>query len=98
MPSIDQLIVWIVVGLIGGSLAGRIIKWDRRGFGGLGNLGLGLIGAVVGGLLFRAFGWLPSLDKIAVSLRDIVAALVGSLIVLVVLWIWKRVNRSSSAA
>lgn len=39
-------------------------------------------------------GLLPGLDKIAISLRDIVAAVVGSLIVLVVLWIWKHPTRS----
>ncbi|HUL89541.1 MAG TPA: GlsB/YeaQ/YmgE family stress response membrane protein [Pseudolabrys sp.] len=90
MPSVDQLIVWIVVGLIGGGLAGLLITWDRQGFGVFRNLGLGLAGALVGGLVFRVFGLLPGLDKIAISLRDIVAAVVGSLIVLVVLWIWKR--------
>jgi uncharacterized membrane protein YeaQ/YmgE (transglycosylase-associated protein family) len=95
MPSIDQLIVWIVVGLIGGGLAGLLITWDREGFGLIRNLGLGLAGAFVGGLMFRIFGLFPGLDKIAISLRDIVAAVVGSLIVLLVLWIWKR---SSSSA
>jgi hypothetical protein len=30
MPSLDQLIVWVIVGLLGGSLAGLIIKWDAR--------------------------------------------------------------------
>jgi uncharacterized membrane protein YeaQ/YmgE (transglycosylase-associated protein family) len=90
MPSIDQLIVWAVVGLIGGGLASRIITWDREGYGWFRNLGLGLAGALIGGLLFRLFGWFPNLDKIAVSLRDIVAAVVGSLIVLLALWIWKR--------
>jgi uncharacterized membrane protein YeaQ/YmgE (transglycosylase-associated protein family) len=95
MPSIDQLIVWIVVGLIGGGLAGRLITWEREGFGQIRNLGLGLAGALVGGLMFRIFGLLPGLDKIAISLRDIVAAVVGSLIVLLVLWMWKR---SSSSA
>ena len=90
MPSIDQIIVWIVVGLLGGSLAGLIMTWDREGFGLLRNLGLGLAGALVGGLLFRLFGLLPGLDKIAISLRDTVAALVGSLIVLTARWFWRR--------
>jgi len=90
MPSLDQFIVWIVVGLVGGGLVGALVTWERGGFGLLRNLGLGLAGAVVGGLLFRMFGWLPSLDKVAVSLRDIVAAVVGSLIVLTTLWLWRR--------
>jgi uncharacterized membrane protein YeaQ/YmgE (transglycosylase-associated protein family) len=95
MPSVDQVIVWIVVGLIGGELAGRVVTWDREGFGRFRNLGLGLAGALIGGMLFRAFGLLPALDKIAVSLRDIVAAIVGSLIVLVAVWLWKRSNSSA---
>ena len=94
MPSLYQLIVWIVVGLLGGSLAGLLITWEREGFGFLRNLGVGLAGAHVGGFLFRAFGIFPDLDKIAVSLRDIVAALVGSLLVLAALWLWRRSKAS----
>jgi uncharacterized membrane protein YeaQ/YmgE (transglycosylase-associated protein family) len=94
MPSVDQLIVWVVVGLLGGSLAGLLITWEREGFGLLRNLGVGLVGALVGGLLFRAFGILPGLDKIAISLRDVVAALVGSLLVLAALWLWRKSRTS----
>jgi uncharacterized membrane protein YeaQ/YmgE (transglycosylase-associated protein family) len=90
MPSIDQVIVWIIVGLLGGSLAGLIINWDRKGFGLLRNLGLGLVGALLGGLLFRLFDLWPALDKISISLRDVVAAVAGSLIVLAGLWLWRR--------
>jgi uncharacterized membrane protein YeaQ/YmgE (transglycosylase-associated protein family) len=85
-----QSIVWIVIGLLGGTLAGRIAKGERGGFGVWRNLGLGLVGAVLGGWLFQVFDLLPSLDRIAVSLRDIVAAVAGSLIVLVLLWAWTR--------
>jgi len=94
MPSIDQVIVWLVVGLLGGSLAGLIITWDRKGFGFLRNLAVGLAGALVGGLLFRMLGLLPQLDRFAISLRDVVAAVVGSLLVLTGLWFWQRYKRS----
>ena len=90
MPTAVQLIVWIVVGLLAGSLTSRLVTWDRVGFGRWRNLGLGLIGALVGGLLFRLFGWWPNLDLISVSLRDIVAAVLGSLIVLGALWLYQR--------
>jgi uncharacterized membrane protein YeaQ/YmgE (transglycosylase-associated protein family) len=93
MPSIDQVIVWVVVGLIGGSLTGLLITRDRKGFGLIRNLCVGLVGALVGGFLFRMFRLLPGLDKVAISLRDIVAALVGSLLVLVALWLWQRARR-----
>ncbi len=90
MISVDQLFVWIVVGLIAGGLVSRVITWDRVGFGHLRNLGLGLAGGLVGGLLFRLSGWLPALDGFSVSLRAIVAAVVGSLVVLAALWLWRR--------
>jgi uncharacterized membrane protein YeaQ/YmgE (transglycosylase-associated protein family) len=88
MPSFAQVIVWIVIGLIGGALAGRLVTWDHEGFGRWRNLVLGLAGALVGGLLFRMLGLFPELDKYAVSLRDVVAAVAGSLIVLAGLWLW----------
>ena len=56
MPSLAQMIVWIVVGLIGGGLASRLITWDREGFGTFRNLGLGLVGALIGGSSFRCSG------------------------------------------
>jgi uncharacterized membrane protein YeaQ/YmgE (transglycosylase-associated protein family) len=93
MPTLTQVVVWVIVGLIGGSLAGLLVTWKRRGFGFLRNLGMGLIGAFVGGLLFRLFGLFPRLDGIVISLRDILAACAGSLLVLVALWIWERSKR-----
>jgi uncharacterized membrane protein YeaQ/YmgE (transglycosylase-associated protein family) len=95
MPSVDQFIVWLVVGILGGSLAGLVITWERAGFGHLRNLGLGLSGAVVGGLIFRLFGLFPRLDRISISLRDIVAAFLGSLILLAALWLWQRFKQSA---
>jgi uncharacterized membrane protein YeaQ/YmgE (transglycosylase-associated protein family) len=93
MPSLAQMIVWIVVGLIGGGLASRLITWDREGFGTFRNLGLGLVGALIGGFLFRLFNLFPRLDKVSVSLRDIVAAVVGSLILLAAIWLFRRYEK-----
>jgi uncharacterized membrane protein YeaQ/YmgE (transglycosylase-associated protein family) len=95
MPSVDQFIVWIIVGLLGGSLTGLIIRRERKGFGILRNLGLGLVGALVGGLLFRVLGLFPRLANVAISLRDVVAAFVGSLLVLTAMWLWQRWKGSS---
>ena len=94
MSSINHIVVWIIIGLLGGSLAGLIITRERKGFGILRNLGVGLVGALVGGLVFRLFGIFPGLDKIAISLRDVVAALIGSLLVLALIWLWQRFQKS----
>jgi len=67
----------------------------RAGLGRWTGLGVGLVGALIGGLIFRLFGIWPGLDSIALSLRDIVAAFIGSLIFLLLLWI-VRTNRSGS--
>jgi len=88
--SLYEIAVWLIIGLIGGTLAGLIVKGDKRGFGLPANLGLGLTGAVIGGLLFRLFGLFPNLDKISISLRDVVSAFAGSILVLGLLWLWRR--------
>ena len=98
MFSVDQVIVWIVVGLLDGALVGALMTWDRSGYGLWRNLALGLAGAVIGGLLFRVFGIWPGLDKIAISLRDIVSAVVGSLLVLAALWAWRKFGASQKNA
>lgn len=94
MPSLSQFIVWIVVGLLGGSLAGVVVTRERKGLGLVRNVAVGLIGALVGGLLFRVLGLFPALDAVTISLRDVVAAFIGSLIVLAAFWFWKRYRGS----
>jgi uncharacterized membrane protein YeaQ/YmgE (transglycosylase-associated protein family) len=90
LVSLNQFVVWIIVGLVGGSIAGLIIRRERRGFGVRRNLGLGLVGALVGGFLFWLLGLFPGLDTVRISLRDVVAAIVGSFLVLGALWLWQR--------
>lgn len=88
--TLAQLVVWLIVGLIGGTLAGMLVKRERVGFGFWTNLGIGLVGALGGGLLFRAVNLLPGLDQVAISLRDVVAAFVGSLLFLLGWWLWHQ--------
>lgn len=84
--SISDVLVWLIVGLLAGSLTGLLVKRSKRGFGHLANLGLGLVGAVVGGYLFDLLRIDLGLANISVSLQDIVAALVGSLLFLIALY------------
>jgi len=91
--GMPQLIVWIIVGILAGTMTGMIAKGDRRGFGVLRNLVLGMTGALLGGLLFRIFRLFPNLDKFSVSIRDLVSALIGSGLVLLVLRVWQRLPK-----
>jgi uncharacterized membrane protein YeaQ/YmgE (transglycosylase-associated protein family) len=88
--TLYQIAVWFIVGLLGGSLTGLIVRGEKRGFGLQTNLLLGLGGAIVGGLIFHLFGLFPNLDKISVSVRDIAAALAGSFLILAAFWLWQR--------
>jgi len=89
--GLSDIIVWLVVGIIAGTLAGMVVKRSKKGFGLSANLGIGLVGALVGGFLFRLLRLDLGLGNISVSLEDIVAAFVGSILFLVVLrWVRKR--------
>ncbi len=52
--NISLTIGWILIGLIAGWLAGKVTR--GTGFGCLGNVLLGLIGAVLGGWIFTKLG------------------------------------------
>lgn len=72
-------IVWfLLIGLVAGWLAGLIAK--GRGFGFVGNLIIGAIGALVGGFLFRAVGLSPNN-----TLGELVMATVGAIVLLFLL-------------
>jgi uncharacterized membrane protein YeaQ/YmgE (transglycosylase-associated protein family) len=92
--TLADLIVWVIVGMIAGSLAGIVVTASWAGMSRWTNLGVGMVGALIGGLLFRIFGIWPGLGSVAISLRDIIAAFIGSLIFLLILWI-VRTKRSN---
>jgi uncharacterized membrane protein YeaQ/YmgE (transglycosylase-associated protein family) len=88
--SLGQIIIWLIVGALAGSFAGMIVKRQKTGFGRLGNLGVGLVGALIGGLLFNLLNIDLGLGNISISFEDLLSAFVGSLIFLALLGIMKR--------
>jgi uncharacterized membrane protein YeaQ/YmgE (transglycosylase-associated protein family) len=88
--TLAQMITWLIVGLLGGSAAAIVVMRPRKGFGVATNLVLGIVGAIVGGVVFRVFSLFPRLDAISISLRDVLAAFLGSLLVLAGVWAWQR--------
>ena len=83
--SIGQIIVWLIVGILAGSLTGMVVTRTRAGFGRWGNLGVGLIGALIGGFLFNLFNIDLGLGELAVTFEDLLAAFIGSLILLAII-------------
>lgn len=78
-----SIIGWIVIGAIAGWLAGRIV--EGGGFGFVGNLVIGIIGACVGGLILPQLGIIP-----ASTFGNLLAATLGAVILLVVLGLMRR--------
>ena len=91
MANIDiaTIIVWLIVGALGGYIAGMIVKMRSRGFGIVGNIVVGLIGALIGGFLFKQFN-INIAGDVAISANDVIAAIVGSLILLIILTFIRR--------
>lgn len=77
-----HIIVWLIIGLIAGSLAGRVVAGG--GFGCLANTVVGLAGAVIGGLLLSWLSPNRAVDTGGV-LGDIVVAFIGAAILLAIL-------------
>lgn len=73
-----SLLSWIVLGLIAGFVASRIV--NRTGEGVIVDILLGVVGAVVGGWLFRLFG-MPEVSGL--NLYSAVVAIIGAAIVLI---------------
>lgn len=79
----QNLIVFLIIGIIAGWLAGKIMKGS--GFGLLGDLVVGVVGAFLGGWVFGLLG-------IAAYglLGTLITALVGSLLLLYLIRLVKR--------
>ena len=52
--DLGGLIVFLLIGALAGWLAGKLMK--RGGFGLVGNMALGIVGAVIGGYVLTMFG------------------------------------------
>ena len=85
--TLDEIITWLLVGALAGSLAGMVVTRRKEGFGGLTNLGIGLVGAILGGVLFKLFHIeLGLLAAVTITLQDVVSGLIGALLFLAILW------------
>lgn len=74
-----SILAWLVVGLIAGFLASKVV--NKAGSGLLMDIVLGIVGALVGGFIFNQFGHsAPN----GINLYSIFVSFIGAVIVLVV--------------
>ncbi len=72
-----SFVAWIILGLIAGFIASKIVNKSGEGF--FMDIVLGVIGAVVGGYLFQTFGMA---GVTGVNIYSILVAVVGAVVVL----------------
>ncbi|WP_024519334.1 GlsB/YeaQ/YmgE family stress response membrane protein [Bradyrhizobium sp. Tv2a-2] len=73
------ILSWIILGVIAGFIGSKIV--DKQGQGFWLNMGLGIIGAIVGGYLFSLFG---KEGVSGLNLYSMLVAIVGAVVVLLV--------------
>jgi uncharacterized membrane protein YeaQ/YmgE (transglycosylase-associated protein family) len=84
MLAPESIVAWIVIGAIAGWLAGLLVK--GYGFGVIGNIVVGILGAGVAGLLA------PRLGLYTESFGgNIVASLLGALVLLLLIGLVRRI-------
>ena len=74
-----SIIAWLVLGLIAGFIASKIV--NKSGEGILLDIVLGIVGAIVGGFLFSLVGAAP---VTGFNIYSMFVAVVGAIVVLVV--------------
>lgn len=80
--ALEALIIFLIIGAIAGWLAGQIMAGG--GFGLIGNMVLGVVGAFVAGFL------LPGFFPLGGIVGSIVHAAIGAIIVLLIVGLIKR--------
>ena len=73
-----SIIAWIVLGLISGFIASKIVNKTGEGF--VLDVVLGVVGAFVGGLLFSRFG---AEGVTGLNLYSMFVAVIGAVVVLI---------------
>jgi uncharacterized membrane protein YeaQ/YmgE (transglycosylase-associated protein family) len=77
--TLETFLLWVVVGAIAGFLASAIVG---GGYGLIGDIIIGVVGAFIGGWLFRALGWHAPFSGMA---GTVFIAFIGALVLLLVL-------------
>ena len=87
-----SFILWIAMGAFVGWLASLAMKTDGS-MGTLLNIVIGIVGAAVGGALFRFFGLSGANINDGISLYSVVVSFIGAVIVIALVQLVRRTVR-----
>ena len=73
-----SIIGWIILGLIAGFIASKMV--NKQGEGVILDIVLGIVGAIVGGFIFT---WLGAAGVTGLNLWSMLVAIVGAIVILV---------------
>jgi uncharacterized membrane protein YeaQ/YmgE (transglycosylase-associated protein family) len=85
--SIETILIWMAIGLVAGWLASRV---TGGGSGVIGDIVLGIVGAFLGGLIFRTMHWHPPFSGVA---STIFVAFVGAVALLLLMRLVRRASK-----
>ena len=71
-----SILAWIILGLIAGFIASKIV--NKAGEGIVMDILLGIVGAIVGGYVFRMFG----ASGTGLNIYSLIVAVIGSIVFL----------------
>lgn len=74
-----SILTWIILGLIAGFIASKIV--NKAGEGVIADILLGVVGAVVGGYIFRFFG---ASGTSGLNIYSVIVAVIGSVVFLLI--------------
>ena len=83
--SVETLVIWLVIGAVAGLLAGLAVKGG--GFGLIGDIIVGIVGAFFGGWLLPQLGGNLGVGLVPV----IVSATIGAVVLLLILRVIRRI-------
>ena len=84
-----NFIIWLVVGGLIGWVASMIMKTDAQQ-GVILNVVVGIVGAFVGGWLISPLVGVPTINQDAFSIGALVVSLVGAIILLAIVNLFRR--------
>jgi uncharacterized membrane protein YeaQ/YmgE (transglycosylase-associated protein family) len=86
--TLEIVIVWLLVGLVSGWLASQVVRGGGSGV--LTDVVVGIVGAFIGGMIFRAEGWHAPFGGYA---GLIFVAFCGAALLLLVMKMFMRTRR-----